>query len=364
MAKRRRLTPANPEHLTPSGALETKGMFTQAPVGKVPDRALGRAPIAGVASEAAATSALDHLAYELHDARASGRMVIDIPLGEIQADYIERDRVAQNDEDMNTLKQSLVSRGQQTPIEVVERTRKGPRCGYGLISGWRRYCALVALFEDTKDPKFGRVKALLRQPEDLPATYLAMVEENEIRANLSHFERARIVVKSVDQAVFETDKAALNGLFGAVSRAKRSKIKAFMPIVRLLDGVLEFPESLSERLGLALSHALVDTPAIVPQLTEALSLARPQDGEAERAVVSKVLEGRATSEKKETLKGGLESKMPREEVSPGVFVRPDKNGGMVVEGPAFDAEFRKDILTWLRQRADQKAENLFRCETN
>lgn len=374
MAKRRRLTPANPDRLTPSGGLETKGMFIEAPVGKVPDRVLGRAPIAGVASEAAATSALDHLAYELHDARVSGRMVIDIPLAEIQVDYIERDRVALSDEDMNTLKQSLVSRGQQTPIEVVERKVKGPQSSYGLISGWRRYCALAALFKDTKDPKFGRVKALLRQPEDLPATYLAMVEENEIRANLSHFERARIVVKSVDQAVFETDKAALNGLFGAVSRAKRSKIKTFMPIVRMLGGVLGYPETLSERLGLTLSHALVGNPAIVSELTEALTLSKPRDGETERAVITEVLE-RISKEvkiakeaKKETLRGGLESKPARDEILPGLFVRADKNGGMVLEGPTFDAGFRADLLQWLRQRANrdvgQHGENLFRSETN
>ncbi|MDQ7069245.1 MAG: ParB/RepB/Spo0J family partition protein, partial [Rhodobacterales bacterium] len=321
-----------------------------------------------VASEAAATSALDHLAYELHDARVSGRMVIDIPLAEIQVDYIERDRVALSDEDMNTLKQSLVSRGQQTPIEVVERKIKGPNSSYGLISGWRRYCALAALFEDTKDPQFGRVKALLRQPEDLPATYLAMVEENEIRANLSHFERARIVVKSVDQAVFETDKAALNGLFGAVSRAKRSKIKTFMPIVRMLDGVLGYPETLSERLGLTLSHALVGNPAIVSDIAEALILSRPEDGEAERAVITEVLDHVAKEAKKETLKGELESKDARDEILPGLFVRADKDGGMVLEGPTFDAGFRADLLQWLRQRANrdagQSGENLFRSETN
>lgn len=364
MAKRRRLTPANPDHLTASGGLETKGMFTEAPVGKTPDRALGRAPIAGVASEAAATSALDHLAYELHDARVSGRMVIDIPLAEIQVDYIERDRVALSDEDMNTLKQSLVSRGQQTPIEVIEHSGNGARSGYGLISGWRRYCALRALFEETKNPKFGRVKALLRQPEDMPATYLAMVEENEIRSNLSHFERARIVVKSVDQAVFETDKAALNGLFGAVSRAKRSKIKTFMPIVRMLGGVLKFPAALSERNGLLLSHALTDDPALLPVLIEALISGQPQDAETERAIIDSALMGVPEKAQKETLNPMLETKYAAEEMLPGLFVRAGKKGDLTLGGPAFDAAFREDLLVWLRQRGQVGKDNLFRRETN
>ena len=52
-----------------------------------------------------------------------------------------------------------------------------------------------------------------------------MVEENEIRADLSFFERARIVRRAVEGGVFGSEKQALQSLFSAASYAKRSKIK-------------------------------------------------------------------------------------------------------------------------------------------
>ena len=74
-----------------------------------------------------------------------------------------------------------------------------------------------------------------------------MIEENEIRLGLSYFERARIVVKLVEQGVFGTGRAALQTLFRSASRAKRSKIGSFLPVVRRLEDVLRFLEALWAR---------------------------------------------------------------------------------------------------------------------
>ena len=101
-----------------------------------------------------------------------------------------------------------------------------------------------------------QVLALLRHPSEASEAYLAMVEENEIRVGLSYFERARIATKATDQGVYDSDKAALLSLFAAASRAKRSKIRSFLSVVRQLDGVLRFPQALGERLGLQLSKKL------------------------------------------------------------------------------------------------------------
>ena len=51
--------------------------------------------------------------------------------------------------------------------------------------------------------------------------YLDMVEENEIRANLTHYERGRIASVAVGQGVFADIDAAVNHLFASASKAKR-----------------------------------------------------------------------------------------------------------------------------------------------
>ena len=84
---------------------------------------------------------------------------------------------------------SLESRGQQTPIEVVELADGR----FGLISGWRRLTALRQLQADEgRGQGLDTVLALLRRPDTASDAYVSMVEENEIRTDLSHFERGRI----------------------------------------------------------------------------------------------------------------------------------------------------------------------------
>ena len=273
MAKRKRLSPAQ------SGFL----------AGEAPQGGTARAPIAQVAGEAAAVSALAKLTDEWEAAREEGRMVIRIPTDRIDADHLVRDRVAQDDEAQIALKQSLMARGQQTPIEVVQLD--GDR--YGLISGWRRLGALRALHDETGEPRFGFAKALVRRHGDLVDSYVAMVEENEIRADLSFYERARIVVKALEEGVFETEKQALQGLFANATYARRSKIKSFIPLVRALDDVLRYPERISERAGLALSKALEDGQG--ERLRAALVEAAPESPEAEQACLVAALRPQKTA---------------------------------------------------------------------
>ncbi|MGX9357542.1 ParB/RepB/Spo0J family partition protein [Roseobacteraceae bacterium S113] len=333
MAKRKRLTPANPAVF--GAAPEVKGAMVSG----------ARAPIADVASEAATTAALTELTQELTAARETGRMVLSLPLSEIKLDHLVRDRIAASDEEMEALSVSISARGQQTPIEVMAL----PEGGYGLISGWRRCQAIAALAADGAHD--GKVLALLRKPGEASEAYLAMVEENEIRVGLSYFERARIAAKSVDQGVFETEKAALLSLFHSASRAKRSKIRSFLPVVRALDGVLRFPQALSERLGLRLSTALTEHPALATDLRAALTAADPQNAEAELACIARVLEGR-----KQSLKSGLETKLPaakrviiRQKLRPNLEAHWDRGGGtLTLEGEAVTEAMRDKLFAYLK----------------
>lgn len=305
MAKRKRLTPANPEFLgapedkalpktglavevTPEEVLhpepmpvdlETKSMGI--PVGVAPARALRRprAPIAEVAGEASAAAALQELSEEISRARDEGRLIQSLALVDIDTGHLVRDRLFAEEEELTALMESLRRRGQQTPIEVVDRGQ-GARPRYGLISGWRRMAALTRLMAE--DAKFARVLALVRQPGSSSEAYVAMVEENEIRVGLSYYERGRVALKAVEQGVYPDLKTALNTLFENVSRAKRSKIKSFTRLVEALDGALSYPTQIGERLGLALAKRLEEEPGLAARLRAEFEADPAESAEAEQ----------------------------------------------------------------------------------
>ena len=231
MAKRRRLTPAQPTYL--SAVPAATGHPTLRPgIGAPP-------PIAQVAGETSAVAALQEVSAALETARAEGRLLLRLPLEVIEADYLVRDRLAADEEDLGHLMASIAEHGQRSPIEVAELAAGR----YGLISGWRRVTALSRLARDDAE-RFGTVLAQLRHPDTAASAYVAMVEENEIRSGLSYYERARVTAKAVEAGAFPTEKAALQQLFSAASRARRSKIGSFLAIYRHMDGVLRFPAAL------------------------------------------------------------------------------------------------------------------------
>lgn len=320
MAKRKRLSAANPA-------------FADLPPPDTKPALVGHAPIAGVAADAAASAALDEMADALSAARREGRMIVELPLADIQMDYLVRDRIVEEDEAMLALMASLRERGQQVPVEVAEL---GPG-RYGLISGWRRCQALNRLNRDG-------VKAIIRAPQEASEAYLSMVEENEIRVGLSYYERARIVVKAAGQGVFADERAALAALFHAGSKARRSKIGTFIHIVHALDGALRFPGALGERAGLVLGRALQERPKLGSTLVQALRKADPETAEAELACLQKAMKI-SESNKAET-----ESKPAVAPVSPcvGVTVKTHPNGSLTLSGKNVDEALRERLLDWLQ----------------
>lgn len=261
MAKRKRLTPARNSYLSTAEARATATPATGLGQSGSGSRSVGAAPIAQVASETSATAALEELSGVLANARAKGLMVEEIPLEAIDVAYLVRDRIVQDQDDMRALMESIRARGQQTPIEVVRLEHPRGGVTHGLISGWRRLTALNRLYKETSEPKFAAVRALVVQPETAADAYLAMVEENEIRVNLSHYERARIAVQALAEGVYPDQRKALLGLFLNVPRAKRSKIASFVTLVEALDDVLKFPTAIPEKLGLGLARRIEEDPS-------------------------------------------------------------------------------------------------------
>lgn len=242
------------------------------------------APIARVAADAAGAAALEELADTLRRARDEGRLALDLPLDAIAADHLTRDRLPVEDAEMAALRDSLRAHGQRTPIEVTSLAGALP---YGLISGWRRLTALRTLAAATGEPRFATVRALVRRPETAADAYVSMVEENELRVGLSHYERARVAARAAERGVFPSEKAALLALFATASRAKRSRIRAFVEIYHALDGSLRFPAQLPERLGLRLVEAVRAGQG--PRIADALAASDAATPEAEQAALTAAL---------------------------------------------------------------------------
>jgi ParB family chromosome partitioning protein len=242
------------------------------------------APIARVAAEAAGAAAFDEMAETLRRARAEGRLVLDLPLDAVVSDHLARDRIAGADGEMAALIASIRRHGQRTPIEVTALPEPGR---FGLISGSRRLAALETLQTETGEPRFATVRALIHRPATAQDAYVAMVEENEVRAGLSYYERARVAAIAAERGVFSSEKKALLALFATASRPKRSRIRAFLDIYHALDGVLRFPQALPERLGLKLVEVVRNGGK--PRIAEAVAEANPATPEAELALLERLV---------------------------------------------------------------------------
>lgn len=245
-------------------------------------------PIASVAGDSAAQAALAEMSSELTRARAEGRLLLRLPLDAVDETYLVRDRLAPDPEEMAVLSASIRARGQQVPVEVADLG--GGR--YGLISGWRR---LVVLRQLAGSGGAASVLAILRRPDMAAGAYLAMVEENEIRAGLSFYERARVVVRAADAGVFPDDRAALAHLFAAVPKSRRSKIGSFTRLVRAFERSdaphqgLFFPTHLSEKQGLALVAAIDRDPGLAGRLAARLAADPPVAAAVEAALIAEML---------------------------------------------------------------------------
>lgn len=218
------------------------------------------APIASVAAETALSSDVEPAQHKLNrldaeklrEAEEQGRLIVNIPVDQINELAMIRDRTVIIESDLMELQQSMLLKGLRLPIEVYRTDDK-----YGLISGYRRLLAARRNARDhPDDPRFQVIKALVRPRADAAATFAAMVEENEVRANLSHFERGRIAVLAAKENAFADVDTAITDLFTHASPAKRSKVKSFAEVFECLGDMLIFPEDLTERRGLRLAAAL------------------------------------------------------------------------------------------------------------
>jgi len=222
-----------------------------APIAQVAGEAASEAEVLGVETRAKLAEADLYL-----EAQAKGLVMRDIPIDEIRIDDLVRDRAVIDRDELTELRASIVKNGLRLPIEVYRLPEAADGRVYGLISGYRRMLAFQEALSATGLDQFKSIKAIVRDRADSAGAIAAMVEENEIRADLSPFERGRIAALSAQSGVFVNVEDAVAQLFPFSSKAKRSKIRSFARIFEELGDLLQFPEALSERQGLAVATAL------------------------------------------------------------------------------------------------------------
>ena len=251
----------------------------------------GTAPIAQVAGETAQLGAgeapeakMNRLdAEKLRAAEEAGLIIQEVPLDQINTNDLVRDRTVMDQGEFDELLTAIQMNGLRLPVEVY----KGGEGGYELISGYRRLMAFRNLHKRFPDA-YGTIKTIVRPPRDMATSFMAMVEENEIRANLSHYERGRIAVLAARQGAFPSTDDAVAKLFLAASKSKRSKVRSFAEVFACLGDVLKFPEDLTERRGLRIAAAI--RLGAEDQLRDALEAGQGASVDAEWALIEPLIE--------------------------------------------------------------------------
>jgi ParB family chromosome partitioning protein len=246
-----------------------------------------------------------------------------LPIDALDEGALIRDRTLLDEEALAELKASIAVRGLRMPIEVFALTEAKDGRTHGLISGLRRLTAVRALYAETGEERWATIPTFVREPADVAQAVAEMVEENEVRADVSPWERGSFVVAARNAGVFATVEEAVDRLHGAAYPTKRSRIRAYARVAEELNGDFGAPERLSHeeimRLAAAiragfgedLRLALAEEPmadhgsqwrAVLPVLAEAEGKAPGPDAGGARRVMHIA---RGLTLRREKVKGGF-----------------------------------------------------------
>ncbi len=217
-------------------------------------------------------------------AAAEGLVLTRVPLGEVHADDLPRDRmeldaVAQSDE-MEELKASIRARGQKEPVELY----KGADGRLQIKKGWRRFTALSQLLAETQDEAFATIIARVEGAGQGRLTrYIDMVEENVVREDLTFAEMAQVALTAAeDDAVEERDPHVLVGtLYGALHKMKKSYIRGFVTLLEAVGSDLQWPKAVPRNVGIEAARVVKAGGADIEALRTQLRAAATEDAQSE-----------------------------------------------------------------------------------
>ena len=192
--------------------------------------------------------------------------IIQIPLAAIAMDALPRDRSTLDEAALAELQASVCDIGLRQPIEVWQLSTPQPNENggaheYGLISGLRRLTVHHNL-NRLRPTAFTTIPAFLRSPASISDAMAAMVLENEVRADISPWDKGRMLVQAVEEGIFDTIETAALKLHPSLTRQKRFVFRNYASVVEEFQGEITTPELLSHsqltRLSSALRGGLVD----------------------------------------------------------------------------------------------------------
>lgn len=237
-------------------------------------------------AEAAIRAENDALAHEHVRMKKAGLVTDLIALDRIKTSKLTRDRASGRDDEIDELKASIQEIGLSNPIRV-----EAVGDDYQLIQGFRRLTAFRELFEETADPAFARIPAVINVTgDDLTRLYRRMVDENLVRRDVSFGEMARLAMayRNEDPNVESYDHA-VELLYASSGRQKRSYIKQFVRLISVLEPHLRHVEMLPRAAGLHLLKRLEDQPEEVVVLHNLLKVDPDRSGEEEFLLVKNFL---------------------------------------------------------------------------
>ncbi|MBY3101236.1 plasmid partitioning protein RepB [Rhizobium laguerreae] len=151
-----------------------------------------------------------------------GEVIVDLDPGSLDVSFVA-DRLSDDGEEYQELKQAIKESGQTTPILVRPSSTDGQR--YMVVFGHRR----LRVARELGIP----VKAVVKKLDDITSV-IAQGQENSARSNLSFIERAYFaqnllasgMTKDVVRSSLATDEAMLSKMLGVVDVVPPPIIKA------------------------------------------------------------------------------------------------------------------------------------------
>jgi len=231
----------------------------------------------------------DALAHEFVRLKGLGLVTDMVPVEAVYTTRLGRDRPRTGDLDLGDLKESIRAIGLSNPIRVVPDGAGG----YELVQGLRRLTAYRELWAETGDERWQRIPAgLMPAGETLDTLYRRMVDENMVRKDVSFAEMANLARAYAEDGVegcADLDEA-VNRLFASAGAQKRSYVRRFAFLMRVLEKHLNHPAAIPRALGLDLADRLEANPDAVRALVNTLRDAAPYDAREEVAVLRRFLE--------------------------------------------------------------------------
>ncbi|MFK7869413.1 MAG: ParB/RepB/Spo0J family partition protein [Roseobacter sp.] len=241
---------------------------------------------ARAAAEAQIRAENDKLAHEYVALRKNGQIVGRIPLSEIKASKLIRDRKATRDPELAELKASIRDVGLSNPIHVEEVAG-----GYELIQGFRRLSAYRELLAETGDDTYATIPANLQAKGDaLEALYRRMVDENLVRRDISFAEMAQLALSYAERTGENVD-LCVDKLFASAGRQKRSYIRHFGTLLAALGDDLKCPETVPRAMGLSLVKLLEANPRFGAQVRAVLNSHPDRDAATELCLLRGAVSG-------------------------------------------------------------------------